>query len=317
MAAFAAPARVGQATAVEQSRAVAEVFAQVQLARQYPRDEQQARARMLQACASPRLAAKAFYSYKRSDGVVTGVTIHVAVALARAWGNLLHGLSEMSRDDVYGQSEMQAYCWDLETNERHAHTFIVPHVRRANKKNQQLEDPRDIYENNTNNGNRRWREAILKALPIWFVEEAEDALQQTLRQVAKADGRPVGDQLNGAINFFRTDYSVTLDQLEQRLGRPRAQWNEDQLIELGTLRDSLKRGDITVEDAFPRAAVTADELAKPAAPAVPPQRAAEPAPKAEQPAAGPESASPSNSCGWCFQPGHFEDDCPNRDESAR
>jgi hypothetical protein len=37
----------------------------------------------------------------------------------------------------------------------------------------------------------------------------------------------------------------------------------------------------------------------------------------ETPRAIEASADPSNSCGWCFQPGHFEDDCPNRDEAAR
>jgi hypothetical protein len=260
-----APARVGQATAVEQSRAVAEVFAQVQLARQYPRDEQKAYARMRQTCSSPRLAEKAFYEFPRGGEVVSGMTIHVAVALARCWGNLLHGLAEMARDDAYGQSEMQAFCWDLETNERHSHTFIVPHKRSTRRGSYKLEDPRDIYEANTNNGNRRWREAIFKALPIEFVEDAEYALRETLRKMSTSDGKTLPEKIEGAVSWYATDFNVCVDQLEQMLKKPRARWSDDDVIRLRSLGKSLKRGDLSVEDAFPNATVTPEELAKPAA----------------------------------------------------
>ena len=59
------PTRVGQATAIEQSRAVAEVYAAVMVARQVPRHTQTALRAMEEACKTPELAAKAFYSYPR------------------------------------------------------------------------------------------------------------------------------------------------------------------------------------------------------------------------------------------------------------
>lgn len=255
-----APERVGQHTAVEMSRAVAEVYAQVQIARDHPRDEQVCRARMLKACASLRLADRAFYNFPRAGETVTGMTIHVAVALARCWGNLLHGLAEMSRDDVYGQSEMQAFCWELETNERHSQTFFVQHVRYAKKKATKLDDPRDIQDNNTNTGNRRWREAIFKALPVEFVEEAEKTLRETLRAAVGAES--IEEAREKMLQQYRSDFGISRGQLEHKMRRPVEKWKVDQLIELRILGGSIKRREISLQDAFPSTKVTVEELAE-------------------------------------------------------
>lgn len=255
--AVAGPGRVGQATAIEQSRAAAEVQAMVVLARQFPRDEELARQKMLEACSHIELAEKAFYTYKRGQ-TVTGMTIDAAVALAAAWGNLLYGLSELRRDDVYGQSDMQAYCWELEGNTRHSQIFIVPHLR-SGAGQDRLMDPRDIYENNTNSGNRRMREAILKALPPWFKIEAEKVLRETLRKSVEKE--ELGKVVERSLAWYAKDFGVTREQLEYKLGKPVKQWVADDIIELRTLGRSLNRRELTLEDAFPSAKVTAEELA--------------------------------------------------------
>ena len=86
----------------------------------------------------------------------------------------------MRRDDEYGQSEMLALAWDVQTNTRSSNTFIVPHRRDTRNGPKALTDQRDIYENNANNAARRLREAIFAVLPTWFVEEAKDICNQTL-----------------------------------------------------------------------------------------------------------------------------------------
>jgi hypothetical protein len=149
------PARIGQATAVEQSRAIAEVQAAVIVAQQNPRDTQYALQSMRDSCVNPRLAARAFFAFPRGGERVAGPSIHLARELARIWGNISYGVSEMLRDDDHGQSEMQAYAWDLETNARVATGFIVPHKRDTKRGVKTLTDMRDIYENNANNGARR------------------------------------------------------------------------------------------------------------------------------------------------------------------
>ena len=74
--------RIGQGTAVEQSRAVAEVQAAIYVARQFPREIGRSRNAMQSACASMALAEKAFYKFPRAGGTVSGPSIHLAKACA-------------------------------------------------------------------------------------------------------------------------------------------------------------------------------------------------------------------------------------------
>lgn len=250
------PDRVGQGTAVEQSRAVAEVQAAIYVARQFPREIGRARNSMQSACASMALAGKAFYRFPRAGGAVEGSTIHLAKTLAQTWGNIQYGVTELRRDDDYRQSEMQAWAWDVEANTRHVLTFIVPHAKFANKKVVQLEDLRDIYENNANNGARRLREAIFAVVPDWFIEEAEELCRETLN---KGDGKPLEQRVAGAIGVFQ-GLGVSEERLEQKLGRKKGQWTGADIAQLLITHKSIQRREIAVDDEFPQARITAAEI---------------------------------------------------------
>lgn len=251
-----APARVGQGTAIEQSRAVAEVQAAAFLAQQFPRNVQSAIAEMQQMCKRMGLAEKAFYRYPKGGQTVTGKSVHLARELARCWGHIHHGLMEMRRDDDFGQSEMQAWAWDVQTNNRSSHTFISPHRRDKRGGPEKLTDLRDIYENNANQGARRVREAIFAVLPDWFVDEAADLCQQTL---AHGGGKPLPQRIADAVRLFE-GRGVVLDQLETKVGRPSGKWTEHDVAQLGITWQSLQRGEVTVEQEFPAPRVTADEI---------------------------------------------------------
>ncbi|WP_225794730.1 hypothetical protein [Streptomyces aculeolatus] len=252
----AVPNRVGQGTAVEQSRAAAEVQAAVVVAQQCPRNMQAAVAEMRESCKQQGLAERAFFRYSRGGSTVTGASVHLARELARCWGNVQYGLVELRRDDDYGQSEMQAFAWDVQTNSRNSSTFIVPHRRDTKNGAKQLTDMRDIYENNANNGARRVREAIFAILPPWFVEEAKALCSQTLKD---GGGKPLHTRIADAVKVFER-FGVTTAQLEQKIGRPTAKWNEHDVAQLGVIFKSLDRGEVAVEDEFPPERVTADEL---------------------------------------------------------
>ncbi|MFJ7895965.1 hypothetical protein [Streptomyces anthocyanicus] len=250
------PDRLGQQTAVEQSRAVAEVQAAIYVARQFPRDVGRSRAAMQAACGSMALAEKAFFKFPRAGGSVEGSTIHLAKTLAQAWGNIQYGVSEMRRDDEYRQSEMQAWAWDVEANTRHVLTFIVPHAKFANKQVQQLVDLRDIYENNANNGARRLREAIFAVIPDFFIDEAEELCRETLH---KGDGKPLEQRIDGAIQVFQ-QLGVNADRLEQKLGRTRSNWNGADIAQLLITHKSIQRREIAIDEAFPQARITGAEI---------------------------------------------------------
>lgn len=276
------PARVGQGTAVEQSRAVAEVQAAIVVAQNCPRDINAAIAEMRQSCQQLFLAERAFFRYSRGSGNITGASVHLARELARCWGNIQYGLVEMRRDDEFGQSEMQAFAWDVEKNSRNSSTFIVPHKRDQKGGPKQLTDMRDIYENNANNGARRVREAIFAILPPWFVEEAKQICTKTL---ADGGGKPLPQRIADAIRAFE-GIGVVQDRIETKLGRPSGKWTEHDVAQLLVAFQSIQRGEVTADDEFPLPRVTVDEIAKQAVPAASAGEGSSEWPAAAQPGAG-------------------------------
>jgi hypothetical protein len=254
---------VGQATTVEQHRAIAEVMAAVRLAQEVPRDEATA-IRALAACTSRRsLAERAFYTFPRGgeDGTVRGTTVHLAREAARCWGNIHTALHELVRDDERGQSEMQVVAWDLQANARVAHTFIVPHVRDTKAGPRQLRTMRDLYENNANVGARRLRAAIFAVLPGWYLEQAEDDCRATLAKPPEDDKRPLQTRIAACLDRFG-ELGVTRGQLETHAGRPTAQWTELDLSDMLITYRSLRTGEITRDEAFPPAVVTVAEIVR-------------------------------------------------------
>lgn len=245
----------GQATQIEQSRAVAQVQAAAVMARQFPRNVQAAVKAIEETCKVQAVASSAFYSYKRGGSSVSGLTVHIAREMARIWGNIDYGVSELSRDVAAGQSEMLAYAWDLETNTRSAQTFIVLHVRDSRGGQTPLTDLRDVYENNANNGARRVREAIFAVIPRWVVDTAERTLRQTLEN---GGGQSIEQRVAEALRYY-DDLGVSQRRIEDRVKRPVAEWNGRIVGQLQTIYQSLVRGETTVEAEFPLR-VTAEEI---------------------------------------------------------
>lgn len=252
-----APGFLGQATAVEQSRAVAEVQAAIVVAQQCPRSVQTAMDSMRESCAQYGLAERAFYRYSKGGSTVSGPTIHLARELARCWGNLQYGIAELRRDDAEGFSEMQAYAWDVQTNTRSAQVFVVPHKRDKKGGPERLVDLRDIYENNSNNGARRLRQAIFALLPPWFVEDAKKLCTATLER-GDSD-KPLPQRIADAVTAF-DGIGVKVDQLEQKLDRARDKWTAHDLAQLLVIFQSLRNGETTIDDEFAPVRVTGAEI---------------------------------------------------------
>ena len=242
-----------QATAVEQTRAAAEVAAAVSVAKQFPRDMAKAVEQMRQACSQKSLADRAFYSLPRAGGRVEGSTVHLARELARCFGNLDFGIRELRRDDELHESEILAWAWDQENNARQSRSFVVPHARMKDKKRQPLTDLSDIANNNNSVAARALRECILTLLPVWFREEAEAQAAKTL--AGKSAEKPIAEQAAEATKHFTETYGVTVEQIEKRLARPRAKWTTHDMATLRVLNSELQRGEKDVETEFPEEAV--------------------------------------------------------------
>lgn len=237
--------RIGQGTAVEQSRAIAEVQAAVVVAQQVPRSIPRAERDMRRSCAQKSLAEKAFYRYPRGGETVSGPSVQLARELARCFGNVQYGVTELRRDDGYGQSEMQAWAWDLETNTRSSTTFIVPHRRDTRAGVKQLADMRDIYENNANNGARRLREMIFAILPGWYTEDAIAACYETLA----GDDSELPGRIRQCVEGFEK-LGVRQAQLEQKAGGPVEKWTPYDLAQMSVVYRSLMRGETNRDEEF-------------------------------------------------------------------
>lgn len=244
---------VGQATVVEQSRAVEEVRAAVLVAQSVPRDVHRATADMKAACERFSLAQRAFYSVPNRG---SGPSVHLARELARIWGNVHYGVHELRRDDAAGESEMQAFAWDLQTNTRSARTFISPHARMKNKRREVLVDLSDIYLSNQNTGARAVRECIFTVLPLDFTELAQTICRRTLEH---GEGKPLPERIEAMISKFR-EIGVTVAQLEQRVERKRGTWTAGDVASLSVVYTSITRDGYRVEEEFPTVPVTAEEV---------------------------------------------------------
>ena len=255
------PSTIGQITAVEQARAVAEVQAAVVVAQQVPRSMGGAVADMRDACGRLGLANRAFYSVPKRGN---GPSVHLARELARIFGNVQYGVHELRRDDTAGISEVQAFAWDVEKNVRSTRTLIIPHARMVTPKGggkatrDPLHDLADIYLNNQSIGARAVRECIFTILPAWFVDEAVDLCRGTLQH---GEGKPLAQRIDEAVKAF-AGIGVKVGQLEESVGKRRTSWQPGDIAELVVIYQSIQRGDMSKDEAFPPKTVTAEEITK-------------------------------------------------------
>ena len=227
----------------EGQRAMAEVQAAVVMAKRFPRNQKQAYDRIMLACQRPSLAEQAVYEYARGGTAIAGPSIRLAEAIAQNWGNLQFGIRELEQRD--GESTVEAYAWDIETNTRQTKTFQVAHKRHTKKGVYKLDDPRDIYETVANNGARRLRACILGVIPGDIVDAAVIQCEETLK--AKADTSP--EAVKKLIEAFSV-FGVTKEHIEKRLQRNLESITPAQIVGMRRIYNSLKDGIASPADVF-------------------------------------------------------------------
>lgn len=221
---------------IESSRAVAEAQGKLLIAKKFPRNEADAYAKIMQACGRKALAEQALYAYPKGGQTVSGVSIRFAEEVARLWGNIDYGIRELSQKD--GISEMEAYCWDMQTNVSSSQRFTIAHERHTNKGVTKLTDPRDVYELTANMGARRLRARILAVLPADLVDAAEQAIRNTLAGNASES---IEDRIRKMLTAF-AKFGVTKELIEKRAGKQITEFFPEDVVELGTIFTSIKDG---------------------------------------------------------------------------
>ncbi len=233
--------------AVEQQRAIQEVQAAMVIAKKFPRDQIAAMDKILQACTRPTLAEGALYSYSKGGAAVTGPSIRLAEALAQNWGNINYGIRELEQKS--GESSVEAFAWDLETNTKQVKTFTVPHIRFSKQGKKKLEDPRDIYELVANQGARRLRACILGIIPGDVIEAAVNQCDVTLN--SHADTSP--EAIKKMVEVFKAEFGVTPDQIQKRVQCRVEAMRPAQMVQMKKIYLSLRDGMSAPEDWFEKA----------------------------------------------------------------
>ena len=239
------PARAAQNAVAEagQQREIAEVQASMVIAKRFPRNPIEAMDKILQACTRPTLADGALYSYSRGGTDVTGPSIRLAEVAAQAWGNVSFGVRELEQRG--GESTVEAFAWDMETNTRQVKVFQVAHERHTKRGVTRLSDPRDIYELIANQGARRLRSCILGVIPGDVIEAAVRQCEETLH--ANADTTP--DGIKKLVDAF-AKLGVSKEQIEARIQRRLESIRPAQVVQLRKIYASLNDGMSAVADWF-------------------------------------------------------------------
>ena len=257
---FAVSAPQTQAMSTVQAdsqRAVAEVQAALVIAKQFPRNPIEAYDRVMNACQRPGLAQSAVYSYARGGSSISGPSIRLAEMLAQNWGNIQYGIRELSSEN--GESTVEAFAWDVETNTRQTKVFQVPHIRYTRQGTKKLTDPRDIYELVANNGARRLRACILGVIPGDVVDAAVDQCEKTIH--ASADTSPEGVQK--LIKAFE-QFGVSKEDIESFIQRRVDAITPANVVSLRKIFTSLRDGMSSAKDWFKNAkAVEATQVETP------------------------------------------------------
>ncbi|MGQ1316573.1 hypothetical protein ACT400_12920 [Acinetobacter baumannii] len=243
---FAVAAPITQAMSTVQSdsqRAIAEVQAALVIAKQFPRNPIEAYDRIMNACQRPGLAQSAVYSYARGGSSVTGPSIRLAEMLAQNWGNIQYGIRELSSEN--GESTVEAFAWDVETNTRQTKVFQVPHIRYTRNGSKKLTDPRDIYELVANNGARRLRACILGVIPGDVIDDAVNQCEKTIH--ASADTSP--EAVQKLVVAFE-QFNVTKKDIEDYIQRRLDAITAANIVALRKIFTSLRDGMSSPKDWF-------------------------------------------------------------------
>jgi hypothetical protein len=216
-------------------RSIAEVQAALMVAAGRPRDEKAAMDRILNACQRPRLAELSQYSYSRGGSEITGPSIRLLETVAGCWGNLQYGFREL--EQRAGESQVEAFAWDLETNTKAVRVFSMPHTIGTKKGPKRLTDSRDIYEWIANQAQRRVRACLQEVIPRDVVEDATDECTKTLQ--TKDPVTP--EKIKKLVDAFAA-FGVTKEQIEARIQRRIDTMQPAQMTALRRIYTSLKDG---------------------------------------------------------------------------
>jgi hypothetical protein len=274
------------APTTQQAMARHEIEGALILARRFPRNEDDAFARVVKSCNRWTFASMACYSYPRGGQQIQGPSVNLAREMARCWGNIRYGFDVVS--DAGESRTVRGWAWDLETNAKSSQDATFAKLVYRKKGGWTKPDERDLRELTNKHGAIAVRNALLAILPPDLREDAIRASKETLAKDAAKDPDEARKRLVVAFQGI----GVRVEDLELFLGHPLRQVTPEEIAELRGVWKSISDGNSMwaeyVKDKQPKTA-TAEELFN-GKPQTQPQEAPKPE-QPQQPTTQPEPAS--------------------------
>ena len=239
-----------------ESKEIAEIKAKMFLAREFPRDIKASINNIKVACANPKLAETAIYSYPKGDQEVKGASIRLAEAVAQNWGNFLCGVKELERTDK--DTTVSVFAWDLETNFQDEKRFEIQFVRNTRKGSYWITDEREKYEMMANYAARRKRACILAVIPQYVFDIAMQECETTLENALK--GESIEESKAKMLEAYKAfgDW-ITESHFETLLGKSWDAVNVKDLVKMRNLYSSIKDGFVSASVALGNAPAEGSE----------------------------------------------------------
>jgi len=210
---FGAPLAQGGAsnisTAQIVSREVAEMQAQIYLAKQFPRDQRQATDRILTACQRPGLASVAVYAYSRGGSKISGPSIRLAEEIARNRRDVGAVGAETDATTICRKS---APLLGISSENPLLFRSALSVDQERTRPNHRRTRPQN-FAYSLHGAARRMRNCVLALIP----EIGAAVERRQITMIAKRRVTPPG--LLRLVESFNSAFGVTKRAIEARLGR--------------------------------------------------------------------------------------------------
>lgn len=218
-----------------------EIDMQIATAKRFPRSIKNFRNNVLDmACLDQSTAETMFYALPRSGKNIVGPSARFAEVVGAAYGNLRYGARIIGIEGNFIVAE--GACFDVEKNI----AATVQVRRRITDKNGKKFGDDMIQVTGMAASSIALRNAIFKVVPMGLVKDIFEQAKQTSLGKSKS----LKDTRNAAVEHFGK-LGVTPEQILEALGREGIDdITNDDLIVLRGLINTIKEGEITIEEAF-------------------------------------------------------------------
>jgi len=245
-----------RAVAAVATKARAEIEAGYIMARKFPRNEDNARVKVLKTCANIKFAESAKYKKPIGNTAIIGPSIRLAEEMARQWGNIRLETSVLYEDKE--RRIIQVVAIDLEsgltsnvqaiiekTVERKnaaGRTVISERINSFKEKISIVEATEDEVLTKANAlSSKLRRNLILQLIPTYLLQDALAEVDRVVKLGIKDNPDKARHEV--ADNFAKLN--IFPSDIEQYLGHPLPQVTADELVDLKQIFSAIRDGETT------------------------------------------------------------------------